>query len=131
MGFPCGSSKYPVRKSGSEWRKILSPPAFMCLRQGGTEPPGSSILCKQHPTTGYFACAGCGLPLYSTNAKQPDSDWPTWDRCFFSEDGEKGPRCNVATSQGVLATEILCAGCGGHLGHVFYGEHCTSTNERH
>lgn len=112
--------------SEQEWSELLSPYELSIMRDGGTDPPGSHPLCKLFPTEGYFACAACGFPLYSCAAKFHDWAWPSWDRCFFSE--EYG--CHVGTKyEG--AVENHCARCQSHLGHIFFGEHHTATDERH
>lgn len=112
-----------VNLSKAEWRKRLSPEAFQILRNGGTESPGSHQYIRFFPKKGYFACGGCQLPLYSVDSKFRDSGWPAYDKCFYSE--QQG--CHVATR----GAEILCSRCHGHLGHVFFGERHTPTNERH
>ncbi|TMW87421.1 hypothetical protein EJD97_019982 [Solanum chilense] len=98
-----------VEKSEEEWRTILSPEQFRILRQKGTELKGSGEYDKFFDE-GIYNCAGCGTPLYKSSTKF-DSDVP-------DPDGRR--------------TEITCAACGGHLGHVFKGEgHKTPTDERH
>lgn len=116
-----------LKLSEAEWRNKLSPTQYQILRCHGTDAPGTNSLVKLFPSTGYFACAGCDLPLYSSGAKFRDPGWPAWDKCFFSPAGA----CHVATKASFGGMEILCARCEGHLGHVFYGERHTSTNERH
>jgi peptide-methionine (R)-S-oxide reductase len=118
---------YPVQKSDAEWRGELAPESYRCLRQDGTEPPGTSPLLNEYPKTGHFACGGCGFPLYSVSAKFPDSGWPAWDMCFWTDD-----QCHVGTKfVQPNVYEIHCNECGGHLGHVFLGERHTESNERH
>ena len=76
---------------------------------------------------GYFACRGCEKPLYSAEAKfKSGCGWPAFDKCY------KGSvETTVDETHGMQRIEITCAGCGGHLGHVFVGEGMTQTNERH
>lgn len=112
----------------SEWRKKLTTLQYKILRKQGTEPAGSSCLVRQFPKTGFFACVGCDLPLYSTTAKFKDYGWPAWDMCFYSKDRGCHVRANLAPNGDV---EITCGRCYGHLGHVFYGEGHTKTDERH
>ena len=82
---------------------------------------------KFHREDGHFACRGCGKPLYTASAKFKSScGWPAFDKCLrdsvvISEDRTLEP----------TRIEITCAGCDGHLGHVFAGERLTPTNERH
>jgi peptide-methionine (R)-S-oxide reductase len=118
---------FAIQKSDAEWRSSLTPMAYRCLRQDGTEPPGSHKLVQQYPKTGHFACGGCDFPLYSVSAKFPDNGWPAWDNCFWT-----GDECHVGTKYVQSNTyEIHCNQCGGHLGHVFLGENHTPQNERH
>jgi methionine-R-sulfoxide reductase len=78
-------------------------------------------------TEGHFACRACNAPLYSAEAKfKSGCGWPAFDKCY------KGAVATVTDSSfGMRRVEILCAACGGHLGHVFEGERMTPTNERH
>ena len=105
---------YPVQKSAAEWRDSLSPEAYRVLREHGTERPGSSPLnAEKRPGT--FACAGCGTPLFESGTKfESGTGWPS----FFAPIEE-----NVGTTTDrsffMTRTEVHCARCGGHLGHVF------------
>lgn len=105
---------FPVQKTEAEWRAALSPEAFRVLRQHGTERPGTSPL-NAEKRAGVFRCAGCGTPLFDSAAKyESGTGWPSFwapiegavairsDRSFF-----------------MVRTEVHCATCGGHLGHVF------------
>jgi len=105
-------------KSDEEWRKQLDPKVYRILRGRGTERPGSSEYDQFYPSTGYFSCAGCDLPLYSASSKfQSSCGWPVFDKCYHSE--EIG--CHVCTRpDGSGSLEILCPKCSGHLGHVFF-----------
>lgn len=106
--------KFEVEKTDAEWRKQLSPAAYRVLREHGTERAGTSPLDheKRHGT---FHCAGCGLPLFASDAKfDSGTGWPS----FFQPLKEA-----VATREDsglfMVRTEVLCRRCGGHLGHVF------------
>jgi peptide-methionine (R)-S-oxide reductase len=105
---------FEVTKSEAEWRRILTPQQFYVLRQHGTEYAGSSPLDREK-RKGIFHCAGCDLPLFSSDTKYDSrTGWPSFwqplpnaigtsiDRSFFS-----------------VRTEVHCRRCGGHLGHVF------------
>ena len=79
------------------------------------------------PKDGYFACKGCGNPLYSYAAKfHSGCGWPAFDKCY-----KDAIETHVDSTLGMRRVEIVCAKCKGHQGHVFEGERFTSTNERH
>lgn len=106
--------RFPLEKSQEEWRRELDPDAYRVLREHGTERPGTSPLNDEH-RPGVFRCAGCGTPLFAADAKfESGSGWPS----FFKPLPEA-----VATAEDrshfMHRTEVHCATCGGHLGHVF------------
>ena len=107
--------KKPVKKTEDEWKNILTPEEFMVLRKKGTEPPfrGKYV----HETAeGTYACAGCGNVLFSSGTKfDSGSGWPS----FFSPVSPDAVMLRPDDSLGMGRTEVLCAVCGGHLGHVF------------
>ncbi|KAJ1944740.1 Peptide methionine sulfoxide reductase B2, chloroplastic [Kickxella alabastrina] len=114
-------------KTDDEWRAVLSPEQFRVLRQRGTEP---AFVGKYTDTTdpGVYACAACHTPLYESATKfSSGCGWPA----FF--DAIPGAIERIEdTSHGVVRTEIVCAACKSHLGHVFKGERFnTPTDERH
>jgi peptide-methionine (R)-S-oxide reductase len=105
---------FRVTKTDAEWRAALSPAAFRVLRGRGTERSFSSAL-HDHKTAGTYVCAGCRQPLFESSTKfESGTGWPSFwrpvpgavvtalDRSFF-----------------LVRTEVHCATCGGHLGHVF------------
>jgi peptide-methionine (R)-S-oxide reductase len=105
---------FEVTKSEDEWRKILTPQQFDILREQGTERPGSSPLLNEH-RAGTFSCAGCDLPLFSSETKfESGTGWPS-----FYKPLENAVRETKDTTLGMTRTEIHCRRCGGHLGHVF------------
>lgn len=105
---------YPVQKTDDEWRQSLSPEQFRILRQHGTERPGTSPL-NDEKRKGVFACAGCGHQLFSADTKYEScSGWPS----FFAP-LENAVATSRDTSHFMERTEVHCANCGGHLGHVF------------
>ncbi|MGG5819859.1 peptide-methionine (R)-S-oxide reductase MsrB [Falsiroseomonas sp. HW251] len=105
---------FPVEKTEAEWRATLSPEAFRVLRQHGTERPGSSPLNREK-RPGTFACAGCGAPLFDAAAKyESGTGWPS-----FFQPIEGGVATKTDRSFFMTRTEVHCAKCGGHLGHVF------------
>ena len=101
--------------SDEEWRARLAPDQYEVLRRAGTEPAWSGKYLHVDGE-GVFRCAGCDLPLFSTDAKfDSGSGWPSFDRAIAAGTVEERPD----HSHGMLRTEIVCSGCGGHLGHVF------------
>ncbi|MFN7001391.1 MAG: peptide-methionine (R)-S-oxide reductase MsrB [Elioraea tepidiphila] len=105
---------FPVRKTEAEWREALSPEAFRVLRQHGTERPGSSPL-NAEKRRGLFRCAGCGAALFDSAAKyESGTGWPSF---WAPIEGAIGTRTD--RSFFMVRTEVHCAACGGHLGHVF------------
>jgi peptide-methionine (R)-S-oxide reductase len=104
----------PLRLSDADWRKRLSPAAFAVLREAATEPPFSSPLNHEH-RRGVFACAGCALPLYLSATKfDSGTGWPS-----FYDHLSRAIVTRADTSLGMARTEVRCARCEGHLGHVF------------
>lgn len=106
--------KFPVTKSDEEWRRELSPEQYRVLRQHGTERPGSSPLNDEN-REGKYICAGCGTELFESDTKfNAHCGWPSFDKA------QQGAVAIVADkSHGMVREEVLCAKCGGHLGHVF------------
>jgi peptide-methionine (R)-S-oxide reductase len=102
------------RLSAAEWRKRLAPITFAVLREEATERPFSSPLLKEK-RTGIFACAGCGLPLYSSRTKfESGTGWPSFWAALPRATGT-----SVDRTLGFERVEEHCRRCGGHLGHVF------------
>jgi peptide-methionine (R)-S-oxide reductase len=108
------AGKFEIEKSDDEWRRLLTPAQYDVLRKHGTERAGTSPLNREK-RKGTFACAGCDLPLFSSDTKyESGTGWPSFwqplpdavatstDRSFF-----------------MTRTEVHCRRCGGHLGHVF------------
>ncbi|MGH7898326.1 MAG: peptide-methionine (R)-S-oxide reductase MsrB [Candidatus Binatia bacterium] len=109
-----GGETFEVVKSEEEWQKLLSREEFAVLRQHATEPPGSSPLDEEH-RKGTFRCAGCDLPLFSSDKKfDSGTGWPS-----FWEPIERAIGKSVDRSLFGVRTEVHCRRCGGHLGHVF------------
>ena len=105
---------FEVTMSDDEWKKKLSPAQFQILRKHGTEPAGSSALNKEH-RKGSFACAGCDLPLFSSDTKfESGTGWPSFYQPLPNAVGTTEDRSYM-----MLRIEAHCHRCGGHLGHVF------------
>jgi len=126
-----GQGEFEMKKDEDEWKKSLDATQFRILRQRGTERPGSHAYDKFLPEAGHFACAGCGLPLYSASSKYASTcGWPVFDKVYESAD--RGQHV-LGRPDGSGALEIVCQRCGSHLGHVFY-DSVSETNpngERH
>ena len=113
-GADAQQQRFPFRLADAEWRRRLSPRQYAVLRQGATERPGSSALNAEH-RRGTFRCAGCGQPLFSSAAKfDSRTGWPSFFRPLAG-----GVVTREDRTLGMVRTEVLCARCGGHLGHVF------------
>ena len=105
---------FAVTYPDAEWRKRLSPTAYRILRQEGTERPYSSPL-NGEKHAGVFHCAGCAQPLFTSKTKfESGTGWPSF---WAPIAGAVGTRRD--TSMFMARTEVHCARCGGHLGHVF------------
>lgn len=103
-----------VEKTDEEWRRELTPEQYRILREHGTERPGSSALNGEH-REGEYHCAGCGKTLFESGTKfDAHCGWPSFDK---AQDGAVA--IVVDNSHGMAREEVLCAQCGGHLGHVF------------
>lgn len=119
-----------ITKTEDQWRRELTPEQYRVLREAGTERAFGPAYAKfKQQGRGVYVCAGCGVKLFSSNEKfDSHCGWPSF---YDPADAE-----NVITredrSMGVLRTEVLCANCGGHLGHVFKGEGFdTPTDQRY
>ncbi|TGQ38678.1 MULTISPECIES: peptide-methionine (R)-S-oxide reductase MsrB [unclassified Mesorhizobium] len=105
---------FEITKTEAEWHTILSDAAFNVLRKQGTEYPGTSPLLNEH-RKGIFHCAGCDLPVYSSETKfDSGTGWPSFWQEIHNAVGK-----TVDRSLGMTRTEVHCRRCGGHLGHVF------------
>ena len=105
---------YEVTRTDEEWRRRLTPEQYRVLRKHGTERAGSSPLDKEY-RKGTFLCAGCDRPLFSSDTKfNSGTGWPSFYAPLEGAVGTSEDNSWFATR-----TEVHCARCGGHLGHVF------------
>ena|SRR5215831_1220372 len=103
-----------VDLTNKEWQAILSPQQFYVMRRGGTEPPSPSGNALDH-RNGIYVCSACGNPLYSADTKfNSGTGWPS-----FWQPIRKEAVHESSTFSAIFGTEISCARCGSHLGHVF------------
>jgi peptide-methionine (R)-S-oxide reductase len=117
FGRPTGANApmhFTVNRTPAQWREMLGPERYHILREAGTERAFTSPLLGEH-RKGTFLCAACELPLFSSATKfESGTGWPSFWRPL--------PRAVVERADRSLLmerTEVLCARCGGHLGHVF------------
>ena len=103
-----------TKKTDSEWKESLTPQQYQVLRRHGTEPAGSSPL-NHEKRDGMFRCAGCGAELFDSDTKyESGSGWPSF---YAPKSGAVAT--STDTGHGMTRTEVHCAACEGHLGHVF------------
>jgi peptide-methionine (R)-S-oxide reductase len=108
------TGSFEVVRTEDEWRRILTPEQFRILRKAGTERPGSSPLNDEH-RAGTFHCAGCDLPVYTSDTKfESGTGWPS-----FTSPIDDAVGTSVDRTLFLARTEVHCRRCGGHLGHVF------------
>ena len=113
-GSASGKGPFEIQKTEAEWRKLLTPKQFYVLRQDGTERPFSSPLDKIY-SAGTYYCAGCDRPMFSSEHKYDSrTGWPSFWKPLPGAVG-------TSTDYKLFypRTEVHCAHCGGHLGHVF------------
>ncbi len=111
---PTAEKTFEITKTPEEWRKILTPEQFHVLREEGTERAFTSPLDKNY-AAGTYDCAGCDLPLYSSDAKfNSGTGWPS-----FFKPLDNAIETSTDTAFFMTRTEVHCRRCGGHLGHVF------------
>jgi peptide-methionine (R)-S-oxide reductase len=104
-----------VEKTDAEWRSELDPNRYAVLRRAATEPAFSGELYHNH-ADGTYRCGACGAELFTSDTKyESGSGWPS----FFAPSDAKNVKLTEDGSHGMLRTEVTCAACDSHLGHVF------------
>lgn len=104
-----------VEKTDAEWRAELTPEQYKILRQKGTERPGTGEYDHTFED-GTYICAGCGTELFKSDSKYDSGcGWPAFDAPASTEAIDE----ETDVTFGMKRTEVMCAACGGHLGHVF------------
>ena len=119
------NSKSKISKTDAQWKAQLTPEQYQVLRQKGTEASFSGKYWN-HFEKGYYACAACNNPLFTSDAKfNSECGWPSFDQAI------KGSVIYKTDSTfGMQRTEVMCANCGGHLGHVFDDGPAETTGKR-
>ncbi len=108
------TTDFPFTRTDAEWQALLTPEQYAIMREHGTERPGSCALLHEK-RAGTFSCAGCGQPLFRSQVKyESGTGWPS-----FNVPVEGAVETTVDRSHGMVRTEVHCANCGSHLGHVF------------
>jgi peptide-methionine (R)-S-oxide reductase len=117
--------EYTLNKTEEQWKEELGEERYRILRKKGTEYPHTGKY-NLHYEQGTYCCGGCGEPLFKSNSKfDAHCGWPSFD------DAIPGKVKNILDKTlGMIRTEIVCAKCGGHLGHVF-NDGPTKTGERY
>jgi len=117
---------YKVQKSDAEWRAELTPEEYAVLRQAGTEPAWTGEY-NDTRTQGVYECRACGAELFRSDAKfDSHCGWPS----FYAPTSEDNVELLEDRSYGMVRTEVRCASCGSHLGHVFDDAPQTPTGDR-
>jgi peptide-methionine (R)-S-oxide reductase len=113
-GFPMNDTHFPVTRSDDDWRRRLTPEQYYVMRSHGTEAAGTCALL-QEKRPGRFACVGCDRPLFEGRRKfESGTGWPS-----FNDPIAGAVETSTDSSYGMERTEVHCATCGSHLGHVF------------
>jgi len=121
------TTQYPIAKSDSEWRVELDPTRFSILREAATERPWSGALLDEK-RTGVYTCGACHAELFASNTKfDSGSGWPS----FYESVNPDAVILKTDKSLFMTRTEVLCANCGSHLGHLFDDAHQTPTGDRY
>ena len=118
---------YSVNKTEQEWREQLGAERFSILREAGTERPGTGELLSEE-RAGTYTCGACAAELFQSGTKfDSGCGWPS----FYESVRPEAVVLREDTSMGTVRTEVLCAACGSHLGHVFPDGFGTPTGDRY
>ncbi len=118
---------YKVEKSDQEWQSELDPQKFAVLREAATERPWSGALLDEK-REGVYVCAACGAELYTSDSKfDSGSGWPS----FWKTATPDSVELVEDRALGMVRTEVKCANCGSHLGHLFDDAYQTPTGDRY
>ena len=118
---------YVIKKSDSEWRSELGAEKFAVLREAGTERPGTGELLNEG-RAGLYTCGACNAELFQSGTKfDSDCGWPS----FYESVRPEAVELLEDRSMGTVRTEVRCANCGSHLGHVFPDGFGTPTGDRY
>lgn len=113
--------------TNNDWKAKLTPEQYRILREKGTEAPFTGELLK-NKDTGMYTCAACGNELFHSDTKfESGSGWPS----FYDVATSDAVKLQEDTSHGVTRTEVVCAKCGGHLGHLFDDGPADKTGQRY
>ena len=127
MGKPIDSPDYPLQRSESEWRERLDPEEYAVLRQAGTERAGTGELLHEE-RDGLYRCRACGNELFVAGTKfDSGCGWPS----FYESVRPGAVELLEDRTLGMVRTEVRCAECGSHLGHVFPDGFGTPTGDRY
>lgn len=123
---PAVKKDFPISKTDAQWRKDLTPQEYYILREKGTERAFTGEY-NDHFEKGHYVCAACGNVLFTSDSKyESDCGWPSFDRAI------KGSVIYERDhSHGMERDEVMCAKCGGHLGHVFDDGPKKTTGQRY
>jgi peptide-methionine (R)-S-oxide reductase len=118
---------YPVQKTEEQWRTELTPEEYAVLRQAGTERPWTGEY-NETKTVGVYSCRACGADLFESDTKfDSHCGWPS----FYAPKETDAVVLREDRTLGMVRTEVLCANCGSHLGHVFDDAPQTPTGDRY
>ena len=118
---------HPIQKSDAQWREALDPDQYAVLRQAATERPWTGPLLDEH-RAGLFTCAGCGAELFKSGTKfDSGCGWPS----FYESIRPEAVTLIEDSTLGMVRTEVRCASCYSHLGHVFPDGFGTPTGDRY